>query len=146
MSWHEHHLAHSTSRNTARSADATEQLLDGQRRAELERVGLIDFNAPAAGVRALERRLAIEGGDPVRRVFDLAVLRHLAGWGSAVAVIGLVLAGTVGNAAPVVSGFGGLMLVGGLLSACFGFAEMGPSSVRVSDAEQLADYEAARTR
>jgi hypothetical protein len=145
MSWHEHHLAHSTYRNTARAADASEDMLDGRRRAELERHGLIDFNAPAGVVRAVERRLAIERGEPVRRMFDIDVVTQMVWWGLGATLLGLVLVAALSQigAASVI---GGLMLIGGLVSTTFGLAERRVSLQLHGDAEQLASYEATRGR
>lgn len=146
MSWHNHHLAHSTNRNTARAAMASEQILDGQRRAQLERAGLIDFNAPDGVVRAVERRLATERGEPVRKMYDVKMLSHMAGWGLAVAIIAGIVAATAGQVSVAAGIIGGLLLIAGFCSASFGFAELRVSEQLHNDAKQLAAYEAARGR
>jgi hypothetical protein len=139
MSWHEHHLAHSTNRNTRRMADTNDEILDDQRRRRLEAQGLIDFNAPAAVVRAVERRLAIERGEPVRIYRDPAAVARFLAYAAATVVLGLVLA-----LIPAVAPLGGLVFVGGVLAVTVGLGRRTVALSIEADHRALEAYEAKR--
>jgi hypothetical protein len=93
MSWHSHRLIPRINDNTCRGAAASEGVFDEQRLAQLEGAGLIDFNAPADVVRALERRLAVQRGEPVRRTPDPTICRQMALGSSVAAAVGLLFGG-----------------------------------------------------
>ncbi len=139
MSRHEHHLAHSTNRNTRRLAESNDDILDIQRRSQLESHGLIDFNAPAGVVRAVERRLAIERGEPVRRFHSPTTLTRIMAWAGGMGLLGLVLTAVV---APV----GLLVVLGAALLLTYCLAERTASRSLEADREALAAYDATRRR
>jgi hypothetical protein len=141
MSWHEHHLAHSTNRNTRRTADTNDDILDIQRRGQLGAQGLIDFNAPAAVVRAVERRLAVERGEPVRQCRSVeGVARFIA------YAVGTLLLGVLLCLIPPVAPVGVLAVLGGAVVLAYGTAERTVSLSFESDQKALATYEAQRHR
>jgi hypothetical protein len=138
MDWHEHHLNHSTNRNTRRMADTNEEILDIHRRSQLEAQGLIDFNAPAAVVRAVERQLAIERGEPVRIYRDPASVSRFLAIAAGTLVLGLVLCLT--PLAPL----GGLAFVTGVVALTVGLAMRTVSQSIEADHRALELHEAKR--
>lgn len=141
MSWHDHHLAHSTNRNTRRIANSSDDIFDIQRRGQLEAQGLIQFNAPDAVVRAVERRLAVERGEPVRRCGTASALTKIIGYGVAVGLLGVVLC-----LIPTVAPVGVLAVLGGLVTLTYGLAERTVALSIGADQKALASYEATRRR
>jgi hypothetical protein len=141
MSWHEHHLAHSTNRNTRRTADTNDDLLDIQRRGQLEAQGLIDFNAPAAVVRAVERRLAVERGEPVRSCRSVEGATRFIGYAAGALLLGVVLC-----LIPPVAPVGVLAVLGAAVALAYGTAERNVSRSLEADQKALATYEAQRHR
>lgn len=139
MDWHEHNLAYSTNRNTRRTAETNEEILDIQRRGQLEAQGLIDFNAPAAVVRAVERRLAIERGEPVRIYREPGSVSRFLAYAAGTLVLGLVLC-----VVPAVAALGGVLFVGGVVAVTVGLGRRTVSQSIDADHRALQLYESKR--